>query len=101
MLRSVIVLFVTILLLAVGSNSSSAARVCIGGHFHYGGSELLHDRIQAEASAVRAWRAIQAKSHGARAAAQMYPGSKQIHCQQAPGNAGWRCYVRGAACHTA
>ena len=101
MRRSLITLAVTLSLPVCAPNMAAAARVCIGGHFHYGGSELHHDRIHAEASAVRAWRAIQAKSHGARAAADMYPGSKQIHCQSAPGNAGWRCFVRGGPCHIA
>src|SRR5262249_43771885 len=44
--------------------------------------------------------AIQAELHGARAAANMYPPSNQIHCQHAPGNEGWRCFVRGGPCHT-
>src|SRR5262249_25765560 len=56
MLRSLVTLPVTILLLASASNTATAARVCIGGHFHYGGSGLHHDRIHAQASAVRAWR---------------------------------------------
>src|SRR5215475_8795992 len=77
MLRSLVILPVTILLLAFASNTATAARVCIGGHFHYGGSRLHHDRVHAEASAVRAWRAIRAESLGARAAANMYPGSNQ------------------------
>ena len=101
MIRSLFTLVVTISLLAFATNTAMAARVCIGVHFHYGGSELHHDRIHAEASAVRAWRAIQAQSPGVRAAAGMYPGSNQIHCQHAPGNEGWRCFVRGSPCHTA
>ncbi len=101
MLRSLVTLPVTILLLGFAPNTATAARVCIAGHFHYGGSELHHDRVQAEASAVRAWRAIQAQSHGIKAAANMFPGSKQIQCQHAPGNEGWRCFVRGGPCHTA
>ena len=99
MLRSLIILPVTILLLACASNTATAARVCIGGHFHYGGSGLHRDRTHAEASAVRAWRAIQAQSHGARAAANMYPPSNQIRCKRALGNEDWRCFVRGAPCH--
>ena len=100
MLRSVVTLPVTVLLLASASNTATAARVCIGGHFHYGGSGLHHDRVHAQASAVRAWRAIQAESHGTRAAANMYPASNQIHCKHARGNEGWRCFVRGGQCHT-
>jgi hypothetical protein len=99
MLRSPVTLLVAIVLLAVAPNSASAARVCIGGHFHYGGSELHPDRIHAQASAVRAWRAIQAQSRGAKAAANMFPPSNQIHCQRAHGNEGWRCFVRGGPCH--
>jgi hypothetical protein len=100
MIQPLVTLAVTILLLASASNTATAARVCIGGHFHYGGSGLHHDRVHAQASAVRAWRAIQAQSHGARAAANMYPASNQIHCKHAPGNEGWRCFVRGGPCHT-
>jgi hypothetical protein len=66
----------------------------------YGGSGLRHNRVHAQASAVRAWRAIQAESHGARAAANMYPASNQIHCKHARGNEGWRCFVRDGPCHT-
>jgi hypothetical protein len=99
MLRSLLTLLATILLLALASNTATAARVCIAGHFHYGGSELHPDRVHAEVSAVRAWRAVQAASHGAKAAANMYPASNQIQCQHAPGNAGWRCFVRGGPCH--
>ena len=100
MLRLLVTLPVTILLLAPASNTATAARVCIGGQFHYGGSGLHHDRVHAQASAVQAWRAIQARSHGARSAANMYPDSQQIHCQHAHGNEGWRCFVRGGPCHT-
>ena len=100
MLRSLVILPVTILLLASASNTATAARVCIAGRFHYGGSGLHHDRVHAQASAVRAWRAIQAESHGARPAANMYPASNQIHCKHGPGNEGWRCFVRGGPCHT-
>ena len=45
-------------------------------------------------------RILQAESRGARAAANMYPASNRIHCQHAPGNEGWRCFVRGGPCHT-
>jgi hypothetical protein len=100
LLRSLVAVPVTILLLAFASNTATAARVCIGGHLHYGGSGLHHDRVHAEASAVRAWRAIQAESRGARAAANMHPVSNQIHCKRASGNEGWRCFVRGGPCHT-
>ena len=100
LLRSLVTLPVTILLLASASNTGTAARVCIGEHFHYGGSGLHHDRVHAQASAVRAWRAIQAESRGARAAANMYRASNQIHCKRALGNDGWRCFVRGGPCHT-
>jgi hypothetical protein len=67
----------TILLLASASNTATAARVCIAAYFHYGGSGLHRDRVHAQASAVRAWRAIQAESHGARAATNMYPDNQQ------------------------
>jgi len=31
----------------------------------------------------------------------LFPASNQIHCQHAPGNKDWRCFVRGGPCHTA
>src|SRR5262249_44537712 len=70
------------------------------GAFSLRRKRLHHDRVHAQASTVRAWRAIQAESRGARAAANMYPASNRIHCQHAPGNEGWRCFVRGGPCHT-
>jgi hypothetical protein len=100
MLRSLLTLPVTISLLACASNTATAARVCIAGHFHYSGSRLHVDRTQAEASAVRAWRAVQAQSHGARAAANMFPPSSQMRCQHATGDEGWRCFIRGGPCRT-
>src|SRR5262249_45652199 len=99
MLRSLVTLHVTILLLASASNTATAARVCIAGRYHYGGSGLHHDRVHAQASAVRAWRAVQAESHGARAASNMFPARNQIQCKHALGSEGWRCFVRGGPCH--
>jgi len=51
MLRSLVTLPVIILLLASASHTATAARVCIGGHFHYGRSGLHHDQVHAQASA--------------------------------------------------
>jgi len=31
----------------------------------------------------------------------MFPASNRMHCKHAPGNEGWRCFVRGGPCHTA
>jgi hypothetical protein len=87
-----------VLLLAVVSDSASAARICKDGHVYYSGSGFYRNRLQAEASAVRAWRAIKAHTYGATAAANMFPPSKQVHCAHATGNEGWRCFVRGGAC---
>jgi hypothetical protein len=48
---------------------------------------------------VRAWRAIQAHTHGARAAANMFPPPNQMRCAHSVERDGWRCFVRGGACH--
>ena len=88
MLRSLLTLPVTILLLASASNAATAARVCIGGHFHYGGSGLHHDRGP-HASKCRAGLA----SYPGRE-----PASNQIHCKHAPRNEVWRCFVRDGPC---
>jgi hypothetical protein len=88
-----------VLLLTIGvSDSASAARICKGGHVHYGGSEFHHNKLQAEASAVRAWRAVKAHTYGATAAANMFPPSRQVHCARATHNEGWRCFVRAGTC---
>ncbi len=47
-MRRLLTLPVTISVLAFAPNMAAAARVCIAGHFHYGGSELHHDRVRAE-----------------------------------------------------
>jgi hypothetical protein len=88
-----------IFLVGIALNSADAARICKDGHFYYSGSELHHNRIHAEASAVRAWRAVQARKHGTRVAANMFPPSSQMRCSRAVGQEGWRCFVRGGACH--
>ena len=44
----------SVLLAAIALNSADAAPICKNGHFYYGGSEFHHDKIHAEASAVRA-----------------------------------------------
>ena len=59
----------SVLLAAIALNSADAARICKNGHFYYGGSEFHHDKIHAEASAVRA-----------------------------TSQEGWRCFVRGGPC---
>jgi hypothetical protein len=88
-----------VLLAAIGLNPGGAARICKDGHLYYGGSEFHHDKIHAEASAVRAWRAIQARTLGARAAANIFPPSRQMQCAHTVGHEGWRCFVRGGGCH--
>ena len=97
----------TIVLAAVGAawlammalNPAEAARICKNGYFYYSGSEFHPNRVHAEASAVRAWRAVQAHALGTRAASNMFPSSKQMRCSHAVGHYGWRCFVRGGACH--
>jgi hypothetical protein len=89
-----------IVLAGIALNSADAARICKGGHFYYSGSEFHHNRVYAEASAVRAWRAVQARTHGARVAANMFPPSSQMRCSHAVSQEGWRCFVRGGPCHT-
>ena len=85
--------------LAMALNPADAARICKDGYFYYSGSEFHHNKDHAEASAVRAWRAIQAHAHGARAAANMFPSSRQMRCTHSVDHDGWRCFVRGSACH--
>jgi hypothetical protein len=89
-----------IFLAGIALNSAEAARICKDGHFYYSGSEFHRNRIHAEASAVRAWRAFQARTHGARVAANMFPASSQMRCSHAVSQEGWRCFVRGGPCHT-
>jgi|SRR6478752_1976602 hypothetical protein len=88
----------SVLLAAIALNSADAAPICKNGHFYYGGSEFHHDKIHAEASAVRAWRAIQSHTHGARATANMFPPSRQMQCARATSQDGWRCFLRGGPC---
>jgi hypothetical protein len=97
----------TIVIAAVGAtwfatialDRADAARICKDGYFYYSGSEFHHNKVHAEASAVRAWRAIQAHAHGARAAANMFPSPNQMQCAHSVERDGWRCFVRGGACH--
>jgi hypothetical protein len=90
-----------ILFALTAMDSADAARICKDGHFYYGGGDFHHNRVQAEASAVRAWRAIQAQTHGAIVAANLFPPSGQMRCARAVGHEGWRCFVRGGPCHAA
>jgi len=88
----------TLLLLAIEPRSAEAARICKGGHLYYGGSEFYVNRLQAEASAVRAWRRIKALTYGATRAANMFPEKEQMRCARATASEGWRCFVRGGRC---
>jgi len=89
------------LMLATASPSAAAALICKNGQLHYGGSGFYANRVQAEASAVRAWRRAKAVSVGAKRAANMFPKGGQMHCGQTPAREGWRCFVQGGHCHTA
>jgi hypothetical protein len=53
--------------LTITSLPAQAALICKDGHLHYGGSEFYANRLQAEASAIEAWRRVKADSVGARA----------------------------------
>lgn len=55
-------------LAAITLNSADAARNGRTATLCYGGSEFHHNKIHAEACAVRAWRSIRAHTHGVRAA---------------------------------
>jgi hypothetical protein len=79
--------------------SAQAALICKSGHLYYGGSEFYANRLQAEASAIHAWRRIKAATYGAARAAKMFPEKEQLHCARATTGEGWRCFVRGAPCH--
>ncbi len=84
--------------LTITSLPAQAALICKDGHLHYGGSEFYANRLQAEASAIEAWRRVKAGSVGASRAAKMLPQSEQLHCARATSGEGWRCFVRGGHC---
>src|SRR5215472_11346358 len=79
-------------LIAMPPPTAEAARICKAGHIYYAGSEFHANRLQAEASAVRAWRQVQAFSHGTSQAAHMFPEKDQLQCARATTNEGWRCF---------
>jgi hypothetical protein len=86
-------------MLAIGPQAADAARICTGGHLHYGGSEFHANRSEAAASAIDAWRRVKASTEGAARAARMFPHKEQLHCERATTKEGWRCFVRGGPCH--
>jgi len=88
-----------ILVLAIAPHVAEAALICKSGHLYYGGSEFYTNRLQAEASAIQAWRRIKASTDGAARAANMFPEKRQLHCAHATTGDGWRCFVRGGPCH--
>jgi len=85
--------------LAIAPHVAEAALICKSGHLYYGGSEFYTNRLQAEASAIQAWRRIKASTYGAARAANMFPEKRQLHCAHATTGDGWRCFVRGGPCH--
>jgi hypothetical protein len=87
------------LILGIASASAKPALICKGGHLHYGGSGFYANRVRAEASAIDAWRRVKAISVGRARADAMFPEKGQLHCDQAATREGWRCFVRGGACH--
>ena len=86
------------LVLAIAPRVAEAALICKSGHLYYGGSEFHANRLQAEASAIQAWRRIKASTYGATRAANMFPEKRQLHCAHATTGDGWRCFVRGGPC---
>ena len=91
----------TLLMSMLVPQFAQAALICKDGHLHYGGSEFYTNRLQAEASAIQAWRHIKAATHGAARAATMFPEKEQLHCAPAVTGDGWRCFVRAGPCHAA
>jgi hypothetical protein len=49
-----------LLTLTIASLSAQAALICKDGYLHYGGSGLYANRLEAEASAIEAWRRVRA-----------------------------------------
>jgi hypothetical protein len=87
------------LMLGIASASAKPALICKDGHVHYGGSEFHANRLEAEASALDAWRRGKAISVGRARADSMFPEKKQLHCARTTTGEGWRCFVRGEPCH--
>lgn len=87
------------LALTIGPVFSREPLICKSGHLHYGGSEFHANRLQAEASAIDAWRRIRAASGGPTHADTTFPRKEQLHCARATTGEGWRCFVRGGPCH--
>jgi hypothetical protein len=85
-------------MLVIVPRFAEAAMICKSGHLYYGGSEFYANRLQAEASAIQAWRRVKATTYGATRAAEMFPGKKQLRCAHATTREGWRCFVRGGPC---
>ena len=87
------------LMLGIASASAKPALICKDGHVHYGGSEFHANRLEAQASAIDAWRRVKAISLGRTRADSMFPEEKQLRCARASAGEGWRCFVRGEPCH--
>jgi hypothetical protein len=85
--------------LAIVPASAKLPLICKNGHLHYGGSEFHVNRLQAEASAIDAWRRIEAAAGGRIQADKMFPQKEQLRCARATTGEGWRCFVRGGPCH--
>jgi hypothetical protein len=88
-----------LLILTIASLSAQAALICKDGYLHHGGSGFYANRLEAEASAIEAWRRVRAGNVGASRAAKSFPKSEQLHCARATTGEGWRCFVRGSRCH--
>lgn len=61
----------TLLVPTIMPHLAEAALICKSGHLHYAGSGFYANRLQAEASAIQAWRHIKADTHGATRAASI------------------------------
>jgi hypothetical protein len=90
----------TLLVPTIMPHLAEAALICKSGHLHYAGSGFYANRLQAEASAIQAWRHIKADTHGATRAASMFPEPELLLGAAATTGDGWRCFVRGGPCHT-
>jgi len=89
---------VALLILSTVPHFAEAALICKDGHLLYGGSGFYANRLQAENSAIQAWRRIKATRNGAASAEKMFPEKEQLHCARPATGHGWRCFVRGGPC---
>lgn len=85
-------------MLRMPPQTTEAARIWKDGHINYGGSEFYADGLQAEASAIRAWRNVKALTCGAAFASHMFLEKDRLQCLRATIGEGRRYFVQGGPC---